>query len=80
MTVAVTTACTACGACLATCPTHALVAAPRRPRVVDGRCTDCWLCLEVCPVDAISPVPRSAQPDPTVDVTTPVLRGGEDTR
>jgi ferredoxin len=80
MTVAVTTACTACGACLATCPTHALVAAPRRPRVVDGRCTDCWLCLEVCPVDAISPVPRSARPDPTVDVTRPGAHGGEDAR
>ena len=45
--------CTACGACLVTCPTSALVPAPRRPSVVDARCTDCLACVEVCPVDAI---------------------------
>jgi len=56
MTVAIARTCTACGLCLATCPTHALVPAPRRPAVVDARCTDCWLCLEVCPVDAITPI------------------------
>jgi ferredoxin len=56
MTVAITTDCTACGLCLATCPTHALRPAPKRPEVVDDRCTDCWLCLEICPVDAISAV------------------------
>lgn len=55
MTVAIAASCTACGVCLATCPTHALVPAPRRPSVVDASCTDCWLCIEVCPVDAILP-------------------------
>ena len=53
VTVAVTTDCTACGACLATCPERALVAAPNRPAVVDDRCTACLACIEVCPRDAI---------------------------
>ena len=56
MTVAVTAACTACGACLVTCPEHALVAAPGRPEVVDDRCTVCLACVEVCPRDAIEEV------------------------
>ena len=48
--------CTACGACLITCPERALLAAPRHPDVDDDRCTDCLACLEVCPVDAIHPI------------------------
>ena len=62
MTVAVATTCTACGACLATCPERALVRAPRRPAVIDALCTDCLACLEVCPVDAIVPVPPPVHP------------------
>jgi len=47
-------ACQGCGACLLTCPTHAI-----RPRggvllVMADRCTGCGECVEVCPVDAIS--------------------------
>lgn len=57
MTVLIDDRCTACGACLATCPEHALTPAPRRPSVDDARCTDCLACLEVCPVDAIVPHP-----------------------
>jgi precorrin-8X/cobalt-precorrin-8 methylmutase len=57
VTVSVATTCTACGACLATCPERALLRAPRRPAVVDALCTDCLACLEVCPVDAIVPSP-----------------------
>ena len=60
MTVTVAATCTACGACLITCPERALVAAPRRPAVIDRLCTDCLACLEVCPVDAIVPSPSRA--------------------
>jgi electron transport complex protein RnfB len=54
MTVVIDERCTACGACLATCPERALLPAPRRPLVVDQRCTGCLACVEVCPVDAIA--------------------------
>jgi len=57
VTVLIADRCTACGACLATCPEHALAPAPRKPAVDDARCTDCLACLEVCPVDAIVPHP-----------------------
>lgn len=44
--------CTACGACLLTCPEHAIVAAI--PLVVrEDRCTSCGECVEVCPADAV---------------------------
>jgi Pyruvate/2-oxoacid:ferredoxin oxidoreductase delta subunit len=55
-TIIVTDACTACGACLATCPERALVPAPGRPDVVAARCTGCLACLEVCPRDAIDAI------------------------
>jgi MinD superfamily P-loop ATPase len=54
LTVVVDDRCTACGACLVTCPTLALVAAPFRPRVVDQRCNGCGECIEICPRGAIS--------------------------
>lgn len=48
----VTNECTACGACLLTCPEHAFV--PTLPlQVLADRCTDCGECVEVCPRDAI---------------------------
>ena len=47
-------ACTACGACLRTCPEHALRPAPARPVVVVARCTSCGECIEICPTDAIT--------------------------
>ena len=56
MTVTVTAACTACGACLVTCPERALLAAPQRPEVDDDRCTVCLACIEVCPRDAIEEI------------------------
>jgi ferredoxin len=49
--------CTACGLCLATCPTHALRRAPGRPRLLAVACTRCLACIEVCPVDAITESP-----------------------
>ena len=52
----VTDACTACGACLLTCPEHAIPA--RLPLVVRAdRCTSCGECIEVCPADAVLEVP-----------------------
>jgi ferredoxin len=56
VTVRITEACTACGACLATCPETALRPAPRRPFVDDAACTDCLACVEVCPAAAVEPV------------------------
>jgi len=46
------TGCQGCGACLLTCPQHALRPVPGG-LVVSDRCTGCLECLEVCPVDAI---------------------------
>ena len=57
-TVRITDACTACGACLATCPERALRRAPRKPVVVDDRCTACWDCVGICPAGAIVEVGR----------------------
>lgn len=57
--VSVTPACTACGACLASCPESAFrVVGGRRPPLVvlADRCTGCLECLEVCPADAIQEV------------------------
>jgi ferredoxin len=61
MTVRIDTTCTACGACLATCPTDALAPARGRPAVADPACTDCLACVEICPVDAIALVRTPAR-------------------
>ncbi len=45
--------CTACAACIITCPTDALRPAPGRPNAIEARCTRCLACVEVCPVSAI---------------------------
>jgi len=51
-TYLVTDACTACGACLLTCPEHAIV--PSLPlQVRADRCTGCGECVEICPADAL---------------------------
>lgn len=55
-TYLVTDACTACGACLLTCPEHAIV--PSLPlQVRADRCTGCGECVEICPADALIEVP-----------------------
>lgn len=61
---AFTDACTGCGACLLTCPTHAIrpvvAARPGPTRATAGltvladRCTGCAECVEVCPADAVT--------------------------
>ncbi|MFN2477670.1 MAG: cobalamin biosynthesis protein [Pseudonocardiaceae bacterium] len=52
--LSISSACTACGACLRTCPEYALRPAPLRPVAVAARCTSCGECVEVCPTDAIT--------------------------
>lgn len=55
----VTAACTACGACLPTCPERCLRPAPRdhdAPLVVLDTCSGCGECTEVCPVEAAVPL------------------------
>ncbi|QBI55395.1 DUF362 domain-containing protein [Streptomonospora litoralis] len=52
--IAVTSSCTACGACLLTCPEHALRPERGRPAVLAEVCTGCLECVEVCPADAIA--------------------------
>jgi ferredoxin len=68
--VALVAACQGCGACLLTCPEHAIrprreAGATAKPAALDvrqDRCTGCGECVEVCPVDAIElvAVERSA--------------------
>ncbi|HEV7451026.1 MAG TPA: cobalamin biosynthesis protein [Pseudonocardiaceae bacterium] len=52
--LSISSMCTACGACLRTCPERALRPAPLRPMVVGSRCTSCGECVEICPTDAIT--------------------------
>ena len=47
-------ACQGCGACLLTCPEHAIrPVAGGRLLVLAARCTGCGQCQEVCPVDVV---------------------------
>lgn len=57
------TGCAGCGACLLTCPTHAIRPDGGQLRARRDLCTGCGECVEVCPVDAI-----------TLDMTVPALR------
>lgn len=49
----VTAECRGCGACLLTCPEHAIRPAGGQLAVLADRCTGCGECVEVCPADAI---------------------------
>ena len=54
MTPVITADCRGCGACLLTCPEHAIRPGADRPLVVLGDlCTECGECVEICPADAI---------------------------
>ncbi len=55
MTALVTiSGCQGCGACLLTCPEHAIRPDGGTLRVLAARCTGCGECAEVCPAGAIS--------------------------
>lgn len=45
--------CQGCGACLLTCPTHAIRPVSGGLVIRADRCTGCLECLEICPVGAI---------------------------
>jgi ferredoxin len=51
--VTFTAACTGCGACLLTCPEHAIRPVGGRLEARVDRCTACAECIEICPADAI---------------------------
>ncbi|WP_165485474.1 ATP-binding protein, partial [Protofrankia symbiont of Coriaria ruscifolia] len=77
--------CAGCGACLLTCPEHALQPGPPRtgggrpPLVLAGRCSGCGECAEICPVDAIDAIDAVNAADtvmpvqPAVVVVPPVV-------
>ena len=46
--------CQGCGACLLTCPTHAIRPSGGSLFAEAHLCTLCLECVEVCPVDAVS--------------------------
>ena len=57
-------ACQGCGACLLTCPTHAIrPVGGGRLQALHHLCTLCLECIEVCPVDAVRI--EAAPQDPT---------------
>ncbi|WP_436747995.1 indolepyruvate ferredoxin oxidoreductase subunit alpha [Streptomyces sp. URMC 129] len=51
--VRVTDRCAGCGACLLTCPVHAIRPLGGTLLVRADLCTGCAECVEICPVDAI---------------------------
>jgi len=51
LAVTINDECTACGTCLDTCPTGAIVEGEKYK--VTDECTDCLACIDVCPAGAI---------------------------
>lgn len=60
MSFTVLPSCTACGACLPTCPERCIRVAPRGTGVpllvLSDVCTACGECAEVCPAEAVVPL------------------------
>lgn len=48
--------CTACGICISTCHSGALIKNPLRPEIQHHLCDRCYECVEICPRDAIREV------------------------
>ena len=53
MSIVMTAECRGCGACLLTCPEHAIRPHGGTLLVLRDTCTGCGECIEVCPADAI---------------------------
>jgi NAD-dependent dihydropyrimidine dehydrogenase PreA subunit len=53
----VTAECRGCGACLLTCPEHAIRPQGRVLVVLRELCSECGECVEICPADAIEVKP-----------------------
>ncbi|MFC7219739.1 DUF362 domain-containing protein [Streptomyces polyrhachis] len=60
--VHVTPRCAGCGACLLTCPTHAIRPTAGTLTIREDLCTGCLECIDVCPVDAIEELPLPPTP------------------
>lgn len=54
MTHKIGEACIACGACVDTCPSAAIVENDNTYSIQTEKCTDCGACASGCPVEAIS--------------------------
>jgi ferredoxin len=59
--------CQGCGACLLTCPQHAIRPDGGRLTVRADLCSGCGECIEVCPVDAITGTLDTTGPTPADD-------------
>ena len=52
MAVKITDECTACGACMETCPSGSIQEGEKY-KVDEATCTDCLACVDSCPTGAI---------------------------
>lgn len=75
--VRVTSRCAGCGACLLTCPAHAIRPDGGTLLVRADLCTGCVECIEVCPVDAIEETagPAGAVPAGAPGASLPLIPG-----
>lgn len=46
--------CNACGTCVETCPSEALVLEPAGLQVLEDQCIDCGQCVTECPSESLS--------------------------
>ncbi len=53
VTPVITADCRGCGACLLTCPEHAIRPQGGALVILQDQCTGCGECAEICPADAI---------------------------
>jgi len=53
MAYRITDACTACGACVDSCPSEAIKEGKEKYRIDPDLCIDCGNCVDACPVEAI---------------------------